>query len=52
MMQMSPCQPTTAGMHAFIIFMNVLQTIALAYVAQRAVRKNKEEKNGNGHKVT
>lgn len=50
MMQLQPCQPTSMAMHAFIVMMNVIQTVALAYVAQRALRKNKEERNGNGHK--
>jgi len=50
-MQMPPCQPTTAAMHVFIVIMNVVQTIVLAYIAQRAVRKNREDRNGNGDTV-
>lgn len=49
MIEFQPCQPTTMGMHAFIIVMNMVQTITLAYIAQRAVRKNREDKSSNGH---
>jgi hypothetical protein len=49
--QTMPCQTTTVGMHAFIIIMNVVQTIALAYIAQRAVRKNREDTKSNGNGV-
>ena len=46
-----PCLNSTWWMPAFNALMNVFQAILLALVAQRAVRKNREERNGNGQKV-
>jgi len=51
---MNGCGPTpemSSLLHAFLIVMNVIQAIGIAYVTQRAVRKNREDKNGNGHKT-
>jgi hypothetical protein len=48
LIEMAPCQPTSSAMFAFNVVMNVIQTVALAYVAQRAVRKNREEAGSNG----
>jgi len=48
MIEMGPCQPPSMAMHAFIVVMNVVQTVALAFVAQRAARKNREDKASNG----
>lgn len=48
--QVGPCGQTSQGMHAFIVIMNVLQSVLLALVAQRAVRKNRDERRANGHK--
>lgn len=50
--QLVQCQQTSPLVHMFIITMNVVQTLALAYIAQRAVRKNREDKNGNGHRTS
>lgn len=49
MIEMAPCQPTSMAMHAFMIVMNMVQTVVLAYIAQRAVRKNREDRSSNGH---
>lgn len=47
MIEMQPCMPQSIGLHAFLAVMQVLQAVALAYIAQRAVRKNREDRNGN-----
>jgi hypothetical protein len=51
-MQLSPCEHTSEGMRVFIIVMNVVQTLVLAYIAQRAVRKNREDQRNNGSSGT
>jgi hypothetical protein len=45
-----PCAPTSQAMHAFIVVMNVMQSVLLALVAQRAVRKNRDDRRANGCK--
>ena len=48
------CGPSTADptwLKAFLIIMNAFQAIGVAYVVQRAARKNREERNGKEHKA-
>jgi hypothetical protein len=42
--QLGPCGATPAYVHVILGALNVVQTVMLAIVAQRAVRKNGEEK--------
>lgn len=46
MSEVGPCMQMSVGLHVFIVFMNVVQSVAIAYLAQRAARKNREDKNG------
>jgi len=48
-MDIGQCQTTTNWFPAFNVVMNVFQAIVLALLAQRAVRKNREDRNGKGH---
>lgn len=43
-----PCMQMSTELHVFLAVMNVLQSVVLAMLAQRAVRKNREDKRGNG----
>ena len=44
MMDLSgPCQPTPSWVYALNVSLNTFQMIVLAYLAQRAARKNREE---------
>lgn len=47
-----PCPPAAVWFPAFNVVMNVFQAIVLAVLAQRAVRKNREDAvaNENGRK--
>lgn len=47
--QMGPCGPTSVALHAFIVIVNALQAIGIAYIVQRAARKNREDANGKRH---
>lgn len=47
MTQMAPCMPMSPELHVILMVLSVVQTIALAYIGQRALRKNREDrKNG------
>jgi len=46
-----PCQATPVWMPAFNVLMNVFQAVVLALLAQRAVRKNREDRNGNSKAI-
>lgn len=45
---LGPCPPGAEWFPFFNAVLNVFQAVVLAIVAQRAVRKNREERNGNG----
>ena len=48
------CGPTpheSEWLKAFLIVVNALQAIGVAYVVQRAYRKNAEDRNGRGNKL-
>lgn len=45
---MGPCFQKSEWLEVFIVAMNVFQAIALALVAQRSIRKNREERHSNG----
>lgn len=47
--QLGPCGPSSQWLHAFIVVINAFQAIGVAYVVQRAARKNREERRTNGH---
>lgn len=49
MFEAGPCGPQSNALHVFLILMNTFQAVAIAYIAQRARRKNREEGNGTGH---
>lgn len=48
MMEIGPCLQQPPWLLAFNTVMNVLQAVLLAALAQRAVRKNREDKVRNG----
>lgn len=48
MIEAAPCLTSPPWLMALNASLNVLQAVLLALVAQRAVRKNREEKNGSG----
>ena len=48
MQQLGPCGPISGAYPFFVVVMNVFQAVILAILAQRAIRKNREERNGNG----
>ena len=50
MIEASPCPNSPAWLLAFNAAMNVLQAVLLAAVAQRAVRKNREERENANQK--
>jgi hypothetical protein len=50
MFDTGPCSQDGSFMRIFILVANVLQAIGVAYVAQRAARKNREDKNGHAAK--
>lgn len=43
-MEMAPCVTTSTGLHVFIVTMNVLQSVAIAWLAQRAARRDSRER--------
>jgi len=43
-----PCTPQSVFLHAFIVVINAVQAVGIAYLAQRAVRKNREDRTANG----
>jgi len=47
MLEYGPCTAAPVWMPAFNVVMNVFQAIVLAVLAQRAVRKNREDRNGH-----
>lgn len=49
-LQAGPCGMQSEWLHAFIIVINAFQAVSVAYLAQRAVRKNREDRDGNGHR--
>ena len=49
MQELGPCGPASTWLHVFIVTINAFQAVAIAYIAQRTVRKNRQERNGNGH---
>lgn len=51
MMEGGPCGPTQTWLHVFIVLVNAIQAMGIAYIAHRAARKNREERNGSGHKT-
>jgi ABC-type Fe3+ transport system permease subunit len=46
--QMVQCMPGTLYLHGFIAVLSTFQAIALAWLAQRARRRDRDERNGNG----
>ena len=47
MIDVGPCTQQSIGLHAFIVLINMVQAVALAYLAQRAVRKDNAESKAN-----
>jgi hypothetical protein len=43
-----PCFLQSVFLHAFIVVINAVQAVGIAYLAQRAVRKNREDRTANG----
>lgn len=50
MPEIGPTGPCGMWLHVFIVCMNVFQSIALALIGSRAVRKNREDRRANGDK--
>jgi len=51
MLDSGPCISPRGWFEAFVVIMNAFQAIGVAYVVQRAARKNREDRNGNGTSV-
>jgi len=49
-MQHGPCDMSTQWLHAFISVVTAVQAIGVAYLTHRAIRKNREDRDGNGHR--
>lgn len=43
MWEVGPCAETSTMLRMFNAVLNVVQTVLVAYIAQRAVRKNRDE---------
>lgn len=43
MIDIGPCQDQSEWLRAFNAVLNVLQTVLVAYIANRAIRKNRED---------
>lgn len=50
-MEVGPCTSQSAWLAAFNAVLNVVQAVLLAAIAQRAVRKNREERQSSMEKL-
>jgi len=45
MFEHTPCGETSAVVHLAIVAMNAIQSVLVAFIAARAVRKNREDRS-------
>jgi hypothetical protein len=50
MFDVGPCNEQSEWLRAFNAVLNVVQTVLVAYIANRAIRKNREEQNKRQHR--
>lgn len=47
MSELGPCGQSSQWVSVFVVVVNALQALGIAFIAARAARKNREDKNGH-----